>query len=77
MGSDLEKSTKRLIRRYKRMWRPDKGMKINYWMFAKQQIRRTAKKELLQNQQHIKYKDLSIEELANERDRISFTFRKI
>ena len=38
--------------------------------------RTTEKMKLLQNQELIKYKDLSVEELANERDRISFTFKK-
>ena len=78
MGSDLEKSTKRLIKKIQKDMEARQRHENQLLDVREAAIKeRTAEKnELLQNQQHIKYKDLSIEELANERDRISFTFKK-
>ena len=78
MGSDLEKSTKRLIKKIQKDMEARQRHENQLLDVREATIKeRTAEKmKLLQNQQHIKYKDLSIEELANERDRISFTFKK-
>ena len=78
MGSDLEKSTKRLIKKIQKDMEARQRHENELLDVREAAIkeRTTEKMKLLQNQQHIKYKDLSVEERLNERDRISFTFKK-
>ena len=66
MGSDLEKSTKRLIKKIQKDMEARQRHENQLLDVREAAIKeRTAEKmKLLQNQQHIKYKDLSIERVG-------------